>query len=378
MNLKRKNVAFLPYVVAGHPIGLAQAVANRDFNIRFWTLEKTKFKYGDWDSVFDERDKYLTREIKRIIALIQVVFWADVVHCTFGSTLAGHLDVTKKFALAKVGTKNWLIYNIWRLFYLTELKIYRITRKKLVMDFQGDDIRQANYQLKNFDYSLAQVVDEDYYEQYSDEHKRWKLQQLIKSGFSFNAITPDLLNYLPPETVYLPESNVEIPKQLEARKIKKTDAFQIVHAPSNRKVKGTQFLIKAVEELQNEGYNVELNMVEGVENSEVLEMYSRAHIAVDQLRIGWYGRFAVECMSVGTPVICYIREEDLKLVSTEMAQELPILNATEKNLTEVIRSSIELNSNQYEKLRKRTFDYVAKWHNAERIAQSIIPMYLKK
>jgi glycosyltransferase involved in cell wall biosynthesis len=375
MGHDRRNIAFIPYVVAGHPIGLAKCLANKGYNVRFWTLENSKFKYGKWNSVFSPGDKYFAREIKRLVALVKVIYWADVVHCSFGSTLAGNLSISREIAEARFGSRNWFVKTYWKAFFSAELKIYKIMGKKLVMDFQGDDIRQANFQLINYDYSLAQVVDGSYYEKTTDEHKRWKLEKMIKSGFSFNAITPDLLNYLPDNANYLPESNVQIPANVRDRFRSEKEVFEIVHAPSNRKVKGTEFIINAVQELQREGYRINLSIVEGVDNSLVTELYDQADLAIDQLRTGWYGRFAVECMSLGTPVISYVRQSDLDLVPLEMAQDLPIQIADEISLTSVIRRVLELDLVEYQRLSQRSYQYVTKWHNPEKISDSLVEIY---
>jgi hypothetical protein len=143
-------------------------------------------------------------------------------------------------------------------------------------------------------------------------------------------------------------------------------------------VKGTKFLIDAVRELQTEGYKIELEIIEGIENKDAVHLYSRAHLAVDQLRTGWYGRFAVECLSRGVPVISYIRQSDLNLVPFKMAADLPILNANETTLKEMIRYAITLDKEDYENLRRKSFDYVATWHNVQNIADSLIRTYLRE
>ena len=62
-------------------------------------------------------------------------------------------------------------------------------------------------------------------------------------------------------------------------------------------------------------------------NKEARKRYETADILIDQLLAGWYGGLAVELMALGKPVICYIREDDLKYIPKEMRDELPIINA---------------------------------------------------
>jgi len=43
-----------------------------------------------------------------------------------------------------------------------------------------------------------------------------------------------------------------------------------------------------------------------------------ADLLVDQLLTGWYGAVAVEMMALGKPVVCYLREDDLKFIDSRM------------------------------------------------------------
>ena len=81
-----------------------------------------------------------------------------------------------------------------------------------------------------------------------------------------------------------------------------TGILRIFHAPNHRGVKGTQYLIDAVDRLQSEGLAIELDMVEGRPRSEVLSRMKRADLIVDQLHFG-YGLTALEAMALGKMVI---------------------------------------------------------------------------
>lgn len=52
--------------------------------------------------------------------------------------------------------------------------------------------------------------------------------------------------------------------------------------------------------------------MENIPHDKVHELYEKTDLAVDELLVGWYGAFAVEMMALGKPVVCYIREEELK------------------------------------------------------------------
>ena len=62
---------------------------------------------------------------------------------------------------------------------------------------------------------------------------------------------------------------------------------------------------------------------------------------IDQLIGGWYAMFAIEAMSLGKPVICYLRNDFLEFYRTVGLLELnecPIINATPLNIKDVIRT----------------------------------------
>lgn len=117
--------------------------------------------------------------------------------------------------------------------------------------------------------------------------------------------TPDLLDYASKDAVYIPN-----PIRLEKiYKKPKNDILKFIHLPTDRKIKGTVYIIKAVEELKEEGYKFEFEIIENVSHSNVLFAIKNADVIIDQLRCGWYGLTSIEAWMLGKPVICYIRPD---------------------------------------------------------------------
>lgn len=110
--------------------------------------------------------------------------------------------------------------------------------------------------------------------------------------------------------------------------------LRIVHASNHRIFKGTEFLIKAVNELKAEGLSIELVLVEKMPNVEALEVYRSADIIFDQCVMGNYGYFALEGLAMGKPVMCFIREPEKYLLHPK---ECPIINTHIDSLKEDIR-----------------------------------------
>ena len=112
----------------------------------------------------------------------------------------------------------------------------------------------------------------------------------------------------------------------------RTVPFVVAHSPTSRALKGTRFVIEAVERLRNQGLDLEIRLIEGMSYQRALQEYISAHLAVDQLLFGAYGQVAVEMMALGVPVVCYIREDVLPLYP----EPPPVIVASPHNLAEIL------------------------------------------
>ena len=109
---------------------------------------------------------------------------------------------------------------------------------------------------------------------------------------------------------------------------------KIVHSPNHRYIKGTEYLIKAVEQLKNEGLNVELILLERKSNDEVLRILAvEADIMVEQLVSG-YGLSGMEGMASGLPVLSNLSDENVTRAFRRYSylNECPILSTTPENI----------------------------------------------
>lgn len=82
------------------------------------------------------------------------------------------------------------------------------------------------------------------------------------------------------------------------------DRLRILHAPSRRKAKGTEEIIRIVAELKDEGVQLELVVKEQVSNSEVLMEIAASDVILDQMYsdIPW-PVFACEAALFGKPAV---------------------------------------------------------------------------
>jgi glycosyltransferase involved in cell wall biosynthesis len=203
-----------------------------------------------------------------------------------------------------------------------------------------------------------------------DEIRRKNIQRMNRYVQQLWAVNPDLMYFLPKEKAsFLPYAVL-----MEDGRPQKPGFTQrvlkIAHAPTNRAAKGSESIIKALEEVRRKrGQRIEVMLIENVRHEKALSLYAEADLVVDQILTGWYGGFAVEAMSMGKPVICRIAEEDLHFIPKQMANDLrdAILNADQSNLADVVSLCIE-NRDLLAAKGEAGVQYARTWHDPKFVA----------
>ena len=186
-------------------------------------------------------------------------------------------------------------------------------------------------------------------------------------------LNPDL-KLISSSSELMPYGNVDLNEWSSIGFKRKDNSLIILHAPTNRSIKGTKYLVEAVSKLKKEGYSVRLKLLEGIKHNRMKEFCRDADIVVDQLLIGWYGGFAVETMALGKPVVCYLNEDLFYLVP--WAGDIPIVNANTANLYDKLKWLIE-NPKERERIGRMGREFVEKWHDPVKIAEKLTKLYEK-
>jgi glycosyltransferase involved in cell wall biosynthesis len=153
------------------------------------------------------------------------------------------------------------------------------------------------------------------------------------------------------------------------------ETVRVAHAPSRRHVKGTDALLAAIEALQSRGVPIELDLIEGVPNREARRRYELADVIVDQLRVGWYGMFAIESMALAKPVVCYLDPE--AVIETDAAWgKVPVVRADEGSIGRVLDQLVETRERLPE-LGRRSREYVERVHSHTGVARRVLDIYLR-
>jgi hypothetical protein len=160
----------------------------------------------------------------------------------------------------------------------------------------------------------------------------------------------------------------------EAEPVEPGGVMRVAHAPSKRAVKGTEAVIAAVEALRARGAPIELDLIEGVPNREARLRYAVADVIVDQLKIGWYGMFAIESMALAKPIVVHLDEEAAAETEEAFGLELPLVRADEGNLEDVLAGLLEVRETLPE-LGRRSREYVERVHAHTSVARRVLEIY---
>jgi len=292
--------------IAGVPQELSRAQRKLGFKSDVLSFQPHEFEY-EVEIYHPTKSPFPLKYVEKMLAFSRVVNDYDILHFHYRSVVPFGFD----------------------------LPLWKWHGKKIILHHHGSDIRHKG--------------EGRIYSRFAD--------QILVS-------TPDLIEW---------SSDAKwIPNPIDLEKFQYGGAedhsgnLRIVHAPSKRAAKGTEHVIEAVESLRDDGYGVELILVENMPHREAVEYYKQADIVIDQLLVGWYGVLAIECMALGKPVCVYIRD-DLQSYLPSM----PLVNVSPESLKEDLRLLVEDASLRRE-IGTKARRFVEETHDADKIAKYVI------
>lgn len=352
------KVLHTPFNVGGFVSALVDAERNLGIDARFITLYETQYNYPGGESYNLNLEE--SNIFQKLIGHMKL-FWDirkeyDAYHFNFGFT-----------------PLHFASYGITH----ADLPFYDSNARK-IFTYQGCDARQKyptmerNKQQGN-DFSAC--FEEQCYGGSCNSGKRdYQRQKAIEKVDKYAdhifALNPDLMFFLPEnKTTFLPylvEGRVLLDEQEKV--FFNNNQVHIIHAPTQRATKGTEYIEAAFEALKDEfGERVKFTIVENLPHEEAMNIYKTADLAIDQLLIGWYGGLAVEMMNMGVPVAVYINPDHLQFIPEKMANSLPFLNINKLNIFKMLKQFI-LDREMTIKMSKDSLKFVETWHNPSKIA----------
>lgn len=161
--------------------------------------------------------------------------------------------------------------------------------------------------------------------QYKPSHLKWK-------SLDLNKWNPNLQI---PEEFILPNNN----------KIRILHSFKYGTERIEKRgdIKGSYYVKKAIDLLITEGHEIEYLLFNNVNSRDMRYYQAQADIVIEQLIRGWWGSTGAETMSLGKPVICYLRPSWKKYFFKTFTEykSLPIIEANKENIATVLKEVIE-------------------------------------
>ncbi len=283
----------------------------KGIDARLVLFQPRRLRPYEVDIVLNVPESFWLRQLVQLRALARLLPTTDVFHFYFGLTL-----VPKRL----------------------QFPILKAFRKKSVFHFLGSDIRGKTAQeLEYGKRADAEIVG-------SYDAIRWVPEaHVVPVGL-------DLSKYQPAP----PPGNRPV---------------RIVHAPTSRQKKGTDWIVEACKQLP-----VELDIVENVRHDQAIERYKQADIVVDQLNSGWYGVFAIEAMALGKPVLTFLHDEAVKRTEEACGTKVPLVPTTKETLAEMLAPLVE-SAEERRRIGAQSRAYVERVHDADRVADKLIEIY---
>jgi hypothetical protein len=266
-----------------------------------------------------------------------LVKFCDVFHFHNGNTfLPGNMDLP-----SIAGTGKKIVMHHWGSDVRTVEKVRQLNPYPLPPSYLTDE--QIHTRLNLLSQAIQTAIVQDY-EVYPYVKDYYKNVFVLPLACNTNSITP----------VY-PDPNR---KQLI-----------IVHAPTNRAFKGSDYVERAIEQLMKKA-SFTYHLVERMSHQQALATYKSADIVIDQILCGSYGMVSVEAMAMGKVVVAFVRDD----VRAKLPPDLPIIVATPDTLYGVLLHLFK-NPELRHSIGRASRAFVEKYHSVDHVTNQLLSIY---
>lgn len=285
------KILHVPTEIAGQMQTLVSGLRESGHTVNGYNWFHTYLKYGGG---IINTDAY---ELKNVMeALIR---YADLIHFHNGN--------------------SFLIHN-------TDLPILHQIGKKMVMHHWGNDVRSRSGALLRNPYPIppSYLTDESIHKRLL--HLSCYIQHSIVQDYELYPYVSDYYRHVHvlPLACRVTDIPCSYPSPANRNPV-------IIHAPTNRLFKGSEYIEKAIKDLIGV-HPFHYKAIEKMNHQEAMRMYAASDIIVDQILCGTYGMLSVEAMAMGKVVVAFIRDD----VKVKFPKELPIVIANPDTIRDVL------------------------------------------
>lgn len=184
--------------------------------------------------------------------------------------------------------------------------------------------------------------------------------------------TPDLLDYqmYDGQFEWLPYG-IDIDFFRKIKTYENEDNPLILHATANRKVKGTEHVFRAVNELKKEGYKFRFLLNDRLPYDQTIKNYAKSDIVIDWINplYGIYGTVSIESMALGKTCCASLNPRYDRYLPG-----CPVVDCSPKNLKEKLVYLIE-NPSERKRIGKRGRVFAGNLHDMSKIIKRLYKIY---
>lgn len=278
------------------------------------------------------------------------------------------LQKVKKHSINKILKIRWFFkYDLFHFYfgrtlmpYNLDLYFYRLFGKKVVMEYLGHDVDLC-LGMNGLDYR-NRICDRIKKIKRIKFQAKWVDKQLVCSPYYYQFVD---------NSIILPLA-LDISEYEYTPRVNEDKFITIMHCPTNRTYKKSDYIEDAVYKLIKEGYKINYKCITNVTHAKLKEEFISSDLVIDQLN-HWYGTVTIEAMALGRPVICGYNKH-LTYYDYEKSKDLPIINADHYNIYDVLKDVMENKYNLVE-IGLKSREFVEKVHDLKIVTNELVAIY---
>lgn len=292
----------------------------------------------------------LYRNKKKLESLID---WADVVHYVYAPYWQGNTRVSYGYG--------------------NDVKYAKKRNKAIFIEWAGSDIRRPQVLSsinKHYSYALENGYE---YASFESDERSLQSQKLFADVKAVPVLAPEMQMYvyqdLFSEIKLLFQRWPVSDYKFTPPSITNTRPL-ILHSPTAKVTKGSNYIVKALEELSVE-FDFEFLLLHNIPREEVLNKIQQCDIFIDQIILYGHGSAAMEAMSSGKPVVANI---GTNLYEFGFPKSCPIVSANPDTIKSVLKRLLE-NATLRHEIGIASRAYMEEFHETKKVSAILLDYY---